>query len=396
MLRGNYIGTNASGSAALGNRADGLFISGDSNLVGGLLPVEANVISGNNANNLPLRGGVSIGGSEADGNVLQGNIVGANASGTGPIPNLGFGIRLESATDNNTIGGNTPASGNQIAFNTGAGIVVGAAGFAFVVQNRILSNSIAGNGGPGIDIGNDGLTPNDAGDTDTGPNQVQNFPSGLSARPDAGGTHVEGLLESSANGSFTVQLFSNASCDPNGYGEGEVFLGSTEVKTDGAGQVTFSASFPSIPPGHRVTATATDVLGNTSEFSACSPVATRFFTVTPCRVADTRLAFGPSGGPALQAHAQRNFPVAGTCQIPATARSVAFNFTVVVAGDSGYLTVYPTGAPLPLASTINYGIGKTRANNAIVSLGSAGEVSVLCSQPTGQTHLVIDVVGYFD
>jgi hypothetical protein len=79
-----------------------------------------------------------------------------------------------------------------------------------------------------------------------------------------------------------------------------------------------------------------------------------------------------------------------------TARSVAFNFTVTRPSYPGHLTIYPTGTPLPLASTLNYGIDQTRANNAIVALGSTGEVSVYCGQPTGMTHFIIDAVGYFE
>ena len=125
---------------------------------------------------------------------------------------------------------------------------------------------------------------------------------------------------------------------------------------------------------------------------------TSFFTVTPCRVADTRNPAGPSGGPALAANAARTFPVVGICGIPSTATAVAINVTVVDETDYGHLRVYPAGDAPPGSSTINFGAGQVRANNAIVPLGLSGQISVQCTMPSGskgQTHFLFDVTGYF-
>ena len=125
------------------------------------------------------------------------------------------------------------------------------------------------------------------------------------------------------------------------------------------------------------------------------PVVAGFYTLTPCRVADTREAVGPYGGPALVGMTTRTFVMAGPCSIPPEADALAINVTVTEPTAVGYLTIYPAGVPLPLASTINYSAGQTRANNAIVPLGPTDAIAVYCAQPTGTTHFLIDVVGYF-
>jgi hypothetical protein len=124
------------------------------------------------------------------------------------------------------------------------------------------------------------------------------------------------------------------------------------------------------------------------------PTATKAYTVSPCRLADTRGAQGP----ALAANSQRTFAVTGPCGVPSDARAVAVNATVVNPGAAGDLRLYPAGTPTPLASALNFARGRTRANNAIVSVGTGGQVSVLCDMPVGSTastHFVLDVFGYF-
>jgi hypothetical protein len=120
-----------------------------------------------------------------------------------------------------------------------------------------------------------------------------------------------------------------------------------------------------------------------------------YYTLTPCRVADTRNAAGPYGGPALSAGETRDFAMAGPCGIPAEADAVAVNVIVTQPTAPGFLTLYPLGVAPPLASTINYGPGQTRANNAIVQLGSSNSIAVTCGQSSGATHVIIDVVGFF-
>jgi hypothetical protein len=127
------------------------------------------------------------------------------------------------------------------------------------------------------------------------------------------------------------------------------------------------------------------------------PNNTSFFTLTPCRLLDTRNAPGPLGGPALVGGGVRAFPITGgQCMVPSTAKAVSVNATVTEPTAQGHITLFPGGAPLPLASTINYRAGQTRANNAIVPLGTNGSVSAFCGLPAGNTtHFILDVNGYF-
>ncbi|MGH9367047.1 MAG: right-handed parallel beta-helix repeat-containing protein [Thermoanaerobaculia bacterium] len=129
------------------------------------------------------------------------------------------------------------------------------------------------------------------------------------------------------------------------------------------------------------------------EFAA--PVGTSFHTVTPCRVVDTRSPAGPLGGPALWAGIERTFTLAGQCGVPPTARAVSVNVTVTQPTSPGDLRLFPSGTLPPLASTINYRAGQTRANNAIPTLGPSGGLTVRCDQAAETVHLVLDVSGYF-
>jgi len=126
--------------------------------------------------------------------------------------------------------------------------------------------------------------------------------------------------------------------------------------------------------------------------------ALQFFTLTPCRVLDTRNPVGPSGGPALAANTNRNFPAAGVCGIPTDAKVIAVIVTTVSQTDFGDLRIYPADFPVPTASTINFAVNHVRANNAIIPLGTSGQVGVQCDMPpssTGTTHFLMDVFGYF-
>jgi glucose/arabinose dehydrogenase len=121
-----------------------------------------------------------------------------------------------------------------------------------------------------------------------------------------------------------------------------------------------------------------------------------FFTVTPCRVFDTRDPAGPWGGPSLVGGQDRTFTIAGRCGIPSTARAVSVNVTVTGPTAPGFLTLFPAGGPPPLASTINFRAGQTRANNAVVTLGGAGDIVVRAGMPSGTVQVILDVNGYFD
>jgi hemoglobin-like flavoprotein len=258
---GNYIGTNASGMAAIPNYNSGLFlISGSSNsIVGGTTFDERNVISGNS-------NGVAINGSSS--NQIIGNYIGARADGTtGVANNSDIGVNLTNSS-NNTIGGPSAGSGNLIAFNTGAGV-----SFFSGINNAILGNSIHSNFQLGIDLfsGAFGVTPNDdnVGDVDTGPNNLQNFPVITSAVSNGGTTTIKGTLDSAFSTQFRLEFFSNTAADSSGFGEGQTFLGFVNSVTDASGKASFTFNVPTANVvGNFFSATATDPNGNTSEFAA--------------------------------------------------------------------------------------------------------------------------------
>lgn len=119
------------------------------------------------------------------------------------------------------------------------------------------------------------------------------------------------------------------------------------------------------------------------------------YTLTPCRVIDTRLPDGDLAGPALQPQATRTFALAGVCGIPATARAVAVNLTVVQPEAVGYLAALPSDQMAVTTSSINFRPGQVRANNAILSLDAAGTAKVFAGT-AGSLHFVMDVTGYFE
>ena len=201
--------------------------------------------------------------SPSTGNLVQGNFIGTDVTGTSPLGNANHGVIIQVGASANMIGGTAAGSGNVIAFNTGDGVTVVSG-----TGNAILSNAIFANGGLGIDLGADGVTPNDS-LGHNGPNNYQNFPILTSVVTSGGTTTLSGTLNSTPNATFTVQFFANAAPDPSGFGEGQQYLGQTRVTTDGSGNASFSVTL-STPPlvGQFFTATATDdPAGNTSEFS---------------------------------------------------------------------------------------------------------------------------------
>jgi hypothetical protein len=128
-----------------------------------------------------------------------------------------------------------------------------------------------------------------------------------------------------------------------------------------------------------------------------APAPLRFHTLAPCRVVDTRGPVGTWGGPLLSGSGSRRlFPVAGRCGVPADARAVAVNFTVVAPSGPGFVRVLPSGI-VSTASSSNFGAGKVRANNGVVPMtgNPLGWIVVETGIFPGTTDFVLDVSGYF-
>ena len=227
-------------------------------------------------------------GAGTDGNIVQGNYIGTDATGAAGLPNDFAGISVAFAADDNVIGGTASGEGNTVAFNTNEGVVVFEG-----VGNEISGNSIHSNGGIGIDLNGDGVTANDAADATVGDaNGLQNFPVITSAVPGQS-TVIDGSLNSVVSTTFRVEFFESSVCDGTGNGEGETFLGSGNVTTDGAGDVNFSITVaPNATVGDFITATATRLGGSThtSEFSSCIAVIPTFTEYTLIMLAVAMMA----------------------------------------------------------------------------------------------------------
>src|SRR5262249_23660553 len=156
-------------------------------------------------------------------------LIGTTAFGNAALPNAGAGVRVTDGASGNTIGGTT-SGGNQIAFNLDRGVVVESG-----IGSAILQNSTFSNTGLGIDLGPPGVTANDLFDRDPGANTLQNFPVLATAQTTGTKVFLVGTLGSSRLTTFRLEFFASPQHDPSGYGEGQTFLGSTQVTTNAGG-----------------------------------------------------------------------------------------------------------------------------------------------------------------
>ncbi|MDD3875658.1 MAG: T9SS type A sorting domain-containing protein [Bacteroidales bacterium] len=309
---GNYIGTNASGTAPVPNTYGVLFDDGSRyNQVGGYQTGESNLISGNsgygvfiynygtmenyvvgnligtdytgtqavpNANGIVIDGiatnhlidkniisgniqqGIAIHISGSNGHHITRNKIGTDISGLYPLGNGEDGIRIAEGAQLNIIGV-APDSGNIIAYNGNCGVTIMTLND---IKNRISGNSIYANAVQGIDLYPPGPNSNDAGDTDSGPNNLQNYPVLLSAvyNQTTGETTLNGSIDTQNPDSCVIEFF--LSDDDNlGYGQGKVFIGYASPLANG----NFSHIFNMPLSLNKLCATTTDKEGNTSEFS---------------------------------------------------------------------------------------------------------------------------------
>ena len=266
LIQGNYIGTDVSGSNALSNQ-NGIRISGM-----GSNTISDNVIAGNE------RIGVDVSSTDT---TVSNNRIGISPTDQ-PLGNGHIGIQI--GASNNTIENNIIAyNGGDPTQNASGGIAC--SGTSNATSNAILGNSIFANintstflqRGLGIDLKQvglggigDGITLNDDLDTDEGCNGLQNFPLLQTVAMVANNITIGGSLNSAANETYRLEFFANDACDPSGHGEGQTFLGVTQVTTNVNGFASFNTTLNTIAGQGRIfTATATDADSNTSEFSAC-------------------------------------------------------------------------------------------------------------------------------
>jgi titin len=304
-VQGNYIGTDVTGTVSVSNQNSGIFVpfSENNNISGNLVSGNAGFAGIAVCAQSPC-GGLISGVGNASGNVLQGNLVGTDATGTTPLGNANFGISLDGIRGTGSlVGGPTASAKNVIAFNGSIGVIffnnamsttvqgnqitsnVGAGVLVAGSNNVVRDNTIASNGDDGIrvDTGIHNLLRSNAISSHSaglgirlvnGGNNSQAFPVLTSAATDGTTLTVTGQLNSLPSTLFALEFFSNSVCNPSGFGEGEQPLQPLQaVITDGSGFVSFSFPFAAVPVGYFITATATDPVNNTSAFSACVAVA---------------------------------------------------------------------------------------------------------------------------
>jgi titin len=252
VIAGNYIGTDVTGTVALGNLigvSDS--VSANGNIIGGETPARANVISGNS------RDGVIVSGPTTIDNRIEGNLIGTDATGMAALSNGANGVDIFQA-GRNTVGGTSAGAGNVIAYNGADGVRID-----YRTGNAIRANSIYASTGLGIDLFNHG-------------NHDQPAPVILSVQSTPSDVTIQGAYTAMPDISFALDFFASPVCNPAGFGDGQEYLGSLNVLTDPTGTTSFQALFPvAVPSGQVITATATNNNPNqtdTSEFSVCFSV----------------------------------------------------------------------------------------------------------------------------
>ena len=220
----------------------------------------------------------------------------------------------------------------------------------------------------------------------------------------AGATRYFDVLHSSCGIPSTAVAYSlNITAIPDGYlnyltlwptGESQPYV--STLNSDGRIKANASITPAGIDGDVSIYASnATNVILDINGYfvPAGTASALAFYPVTPCRIADTRNAAGPLGGPSISAGGSRSFSVpSGSCGIPSTAKAYALNVTAVPHTTLDYLTVWPTGENQPYVSTLNALTGAVTANASIVSAGTSGEISIFASD---DSDVILDVNGYF-
>jgi len=281
VIAGNYIGTDISGTLSLANGANGIYFLGEAinNTIGGTSPASRNLISGNKADGILVR--------NSRDNLIIGNYIGSGRDSTGDLGNTKSGItlinsfinqvsknlissngasaiKIENSSAGNIIGGDTETDGNTITNNQGGIHITGANS----QKNQILFNLFSGNDNPVIDLGGDGATANDPSDTDSGPNQLQNFPELFQLDIVATAIEIIYWVDSDSASSaypILVQFYKAGSL-----GNGEVLIETdTFALADfiNGSKLAFLGITDDLQNGDYIVATATDSVGNTSEFS---------------------------------------------------------------------------------------------------------------------------------
>lgn len=362
-LQGNYIGTNAAGTAALlpplgASNPEGTPVAlyGKDNLLGGLVPEARNVISGHSNPSVAIDG---------EGIRVQGNYIGTQADGVSPLGNKGPGISASyrpntgAPLNPNLIGGIEAGAGNVIAFNQGPGIELTKPGII------VRGNAIHHNGGVGIDRGGDGASPNIPNESHSGLDAAQNYPVIELATTIQGNLTIAGKLNSYADSDFLIDFYLNDACDDSGNGEGRQYLGTTQVRTDSSFNAGFLVTLPVAgAQGKIVTATATRAGVVTSEFSSCRVVSTDCATISESFAG----AIGADGG-------QATLTVAGLAGCQWTASSDA-PWLSIVSGSAGMGsgTITVAAGPNPGVAPR---VGFIRVKDQQTRIVQAGRVTVV-------------------
>ncbi|HMS23995.1 MAG TPA: CSLREA domain-containing protein [Candidatus Saccharibacteria bacterium] len=297
VVQGNLVGTSADGLTAIGNTSFGIEVAASNITVGGNTSSERNVVAAGVAGG--NFGGVGIAvlsfGQGNSGGSIQGNYVGTNINGVvgGGFGNASSGIQVIGDFSNLLIGGSNSGEGNKVAGSSGAnghGISVFSftgLGLSFASNVSIVGNEVEQNNTTGIRLANDSTGdfqpdtavpyPNDGGDGDAGTNEFMNFPSIDSTTASDGELEVQFDLDVPVNADgYRVEFFANDTGDASGNGEGQIYLGSTDVAASGNNQTATITLEPGVidTGTYDITATTTkkdasgDGFGSTSEFSA--------------------------------------------------------------------------------------------------------------------------------
>jgi len=332
---GNHISGNLVGLARNGtvvpNKGNGFWIGNGTtnNFIGE--PGKPNVIGGN------LNSGIVIGTAGTTGNRIRSNYIGVTPNGDAK-PNKADGVVFYGGAKSNFLGGVLAGEGNRIAFNQFGVSVVDDA----TTGNSIRGNSISDNAKLGIQIwkadGAYGVTPNDNGDGDSGPNNVQNFPILTKGTRNGSGITITGTYNGVPNATVTIDIYANASPDNSGYGEGQAWLTSKTITTNASGDATLSFGVTSTSL-NGLSASATGADGSTSEFSPCADVTSGLssLSVNPTSVTGgtnsigliTLFGVAPAAGETVTSSSSNTnvATVPASANLPSSTDNVSFTIT---------------------------------------------------------------------